>query len=149
MLPTVIQYLSLVINSGLKHYFSQCCFRQTQFCNAISNFCWFYALSLFCTFTLLLAFSLSPPRPLFFSPDFLCCPQMQQKGHVSSCSSVRYCKLETRAGPLHGTHGGRGGSEDCLPLCEVVTDFVVTKKCGITCRWLLGMAVMGILKCFD
>lgn len=62
----------------------------------------------------------------FFLSVFFCCSQMQQKGYVSSCSSAGYCKLETRAVPLHGTNGRRGGGEIYLLLCEVVTDFVVT-----------------------
>lgn len=97
--------------------------------------------------------------PLFFLAFFfffssslfllLCCSQMQQKGHVFSCFSAGYCKLDPRAGPLHGTHGGRGDGEVHWPRPEAVTDSVVTTECGITGRWLLGMAVMGILKCFD
>lgn len=40
-LPTVKQNLDLVVNNGLKHFFSQCCFKKRQFCNAIGIFYWF------------------------------------------------------------------------------------------------------------
>lgn len=100
----------------------------------------------FCRPSIFLAFFLFCSVFLFL---LLCCSQMQHKGHVSSCSSAGYCKLEPRAGPLHGTHGRRGDSEVRLPWPEAVTDSVVAKECDIMGRWLLGMAVMGILKCFD
>jgi len=66
---------------------------------------------------------------------------------VSSCSSAGYCKLETRAGPLRGAQGGRGGGEvHLLLLCGVVTNSVVATECSITHRWVLGVSVTGILK---
>lgn len=68
---------------------------------------------------------------------------------VSSCSSAGSCKLDRRAGPLHGTQGGRGGGEVHLVPREAVTDSVVAKECGIARRWPLGVAVMGVLKCSD
>lgn len=111
-------------------------------------FCIFHCLNevnnKFCRPSIFLAFSplsfflsFPPFLSFLFSCDLLCCPQMKQRGRVTSCSSTVNCKLGARAGQLQGTHGGRGGSEVHLLLCDMVTDSVVARESSINagCYW--------------